>query len=982
MDDKHTKVKKRKKSKSGKRDRDELNAGVFKKALITPTAGAGSSTANIFSDALGELDLLGANVDSADDASDSSDDESRKRKPVQGAKSVASSSISASQIMATTGPASKATEDAASTAAMATMADILVSAGVTNQQRNNNGTSGGETSGDALKLQQHLQQNVPAEQEVASTRLTRDQILESIAGIPAMQMLLQTNLSNDNASQQRVSQTPIEDATTILMNLSNDPSILATLNHSTLNNNVDQQQEEGTQDKDGSKKKEKKKKSKAKEPKDPKEPKEPRGKSGKSGEASGSKTAGKPTPAISLESQMEMDMASMSDNILHTKWMMATELKERGITYRTGTFSAHEDQVIKQTIREYLSRHNMEESSLVRWFQGGDGKAQVEKNELKPLWVEIAVRLETRPLLNIYLHVRRLYHPQNNVGQWTKQDDAKLIELHAKHKGQWTTIGQELGRMADSCRDRYRNHLKDQSTMLSGAWGPHEDEMLLDIMHDQALKQGKSNILESTHLWTTISEKMGGTRTRHQCRHRFSQTLQPRLERGDFIKTKAGAAVAASIAAKNLKANTTTSKQQKQQQGMQDQSESSSTTTTQGNYANAEEELRALAAALQGVLPNSSNENILWTHAMTTSTNDGTANEAGSSSSTNNPDHNALTAAIAAAAGLPLPSSVPKASGAPICPKARQQLLIETLRLIQKHDYQDHLDVKWNDLMKEIKTGLQEHHDTLLSKFSKAQEQLQLQAQQHLQDGSSSSLSATAAAAAMTVAVAAVQTESMQVMHNLPAGSQALRAFLAGRAKIEGYRELGLKTVVEVMSKNLEEKIDRRDQKVYATAMSNAQKSGGVVDPESIAQRKTSKTIGPVHERHLAEFAQHTALEALMTQFPLLNQLRQRQQQRQQQQQHTRGDASEDEQETFSWASIATVADARSMDETQREQALQQQRNRDLAEKMIQEAMTKQGLPAFANRNQKRIKALEGFKTKEYVSDTDVSDNGSDEDDE
>ncbi|KAF9115334.1 RNA polymerase I enhancer binding protein [Mortierella sp. AM989] len=979
MDDKHTKVKKRKKSKSGKRDRDELNAGSFEKALITPASVSSSTTGGMFSDALSELDMIGANMDSADDVSDSSDDEARKHKPAQGAKGVASSSISTSEIMATTS-ASKATEVAANAAAMATMADILASAGVTSQQRNSNGAA----DEDAIKLQQHLQQNAPAEQEANSTRLTRDQILESIAGIPAMQMLLQTNLSGDNVSQQRVSQTPIEDATTILMNLSNDPSILATLNHSTLSNNVEQQQD-GSADKDDSKKKERKKKTKSKEAKDPKEPKEHKSqKSGKSAEASGSKTATKSTPTISLESQLEMDMAGISDNILHTKWMMATELKERGIAYRTGTFSAQEDQVIKQTIREYLSRHNMEESSLVRWFQGGDGKAQVEKNELKPLWVEIAVRLETRPLLNIYLHVRRLYHPQNNVGQWTKQDDAKLIELYARHKGQWTTIGQELGRMADSCRDRYRNHLKDQSTMLSGAWAPHEDEMLLNIMHEQALKQGKTNILESTHLWTTISEKMGGTRTRHQCRHRFSQTLQPRLERGDFIKTKAGAAVATTAAAKNLKTTTPTSKQQKQQQqGTQAQAESSNGAPTQGNFANAEEELRALAAALQGVLPNTSNENLLWTQAMTTSTEDGATNEATSSSSSdNNPEHNALTAAIAAAAGLPTPLGPSKTNGAPVCPKARQQILIETLKLIQKHGYQDHLDVKWPDLMKEIKADLQEQHNVLLGKFSKAHEQLQLQAQQHLQDGDSASLSATAAAAAMTVAVAAVQTESMQVMHNMPAGSQALRAFLAGRAKIEGYRELGLKTVVEVMSKSLEEKIDRRDHKVYATAVSNAQKSGGIIDPDSVAQRKTPKAIGPVHQRHLAEFAQHAALEALLTQFPLLNQLRQRQQQRQQQQQQTRGDASEDEQESFSWASIATVADARSMDDEQREQALQQQRNRDLAEKMIHDAMVKQDLPAFIHKSHKRIKAIESFKTKEYVSDTDMSDNGSDEDDE
>ncbi|KAK3844877.1 MAG: hypothetical protein J3R72DRAFT_365192, partial [Linnemannia gamsii] len=207
-----------------------------------------------------------------------------------------------------------------------------------------------------------------------------------------------------------------------------------------------------------------------------------------------------------------------------------------GIKYRMGTFSAEEDNIIRQSISEYISRHNMPELSIHEWFEksSGRGSGKLERNELKPLWVEIAGRLKTRPLLNIYLHVRRMYHPQNNIGAWTKADDAKLVEMYAKHKGQWTVIGQALGRMADSCRDRYRNHLKDQATMNSGTWAPDEDRRLLDIMQELALKQGKANLADATHMWTAISEKMGGTRSRHQCRHRYTQSLQPKMEMADW----------------------------------------------------------------------------------------------------------------------------------------------------------------------------------------------------------------------------------------------------------------------------------------------------------------------------------------------------------------------------------------------------------------------------------------------------------------
>ncbi|ORZ12477.1 hypothetical protein BCR41DRAFT_100440 [Lobosporangium transversale] len=219
------------------------------------------------------------------------------------------------------------------------------------------------------------------------------------------------------------------------------------------------------------------------------------------GEASSSRSVKK--KALSLEEQLDADLSRISDNPLHTKWMMAGELKEKGLTYKMGTFNSNEDQIIRDTIREYFARHNLDEGAMTRWFQNNSGKGREEKNELKLLWVEIAARLETRPLLNVYLHIRRMYHPQNNVGLWTKADDAKLIELYTKHKGQWTKIGSELGRMADSCRDRYRNHLKDQDTMVSGPWAAHEDERLLDIMQDLAEKQGKATVLESSHLWTS-----------------------------------------------------------------------------------------------------------------------------------------------------------------------------------------------------------------------------------------------------------------------------------------------------------------------------------------------------------------------------------------------------------------------------------------------------------------------------------------------
>ena len=60
-----------------------------------------------------------------------------------------------------------------------------------------------------------------------------------------------------------------------------------------------------------------------------------------------------------------------------------------GISYKTGTFSSHEDELIRETIKGYVARNNMPEDAIQRWFENGNGRGRFEKNDLKALWVEI-----------------------------------------------------------------------------------------------------------------------------------------------------------------------------------------------------------------------------------------------------------------------------------------------------------------------------------------------------------------------------------------------------------------------------------------------------------------------------------------------------------------------------------------------------------------------------------------------------------------
>ncbi|KAG0378046.1 RNA polymerase I enhancer binding protein [Mortierella sp. AD032] len=930
METSHKEPKKHKKSKKHKEHKEhkdkkrkheddvDLNAGSFKKALVTPTTetvltpGISSSSNTAVAatavpptssrpvttavgagtlSGMDELALFTGGHSSADDDSSSDDDESTSRsKALQKVRS----------------------ETAAT---MAAVADLLTST--------NAGSGSGGVSADVIKMQQQLQQQIPFTAAASSSasassssdnvELTREDILKSIAGISDMQMLLQQDsLATAAAAAAAATQQQqhAQDANAILMSLSNDPSILATVNNTEHQPTLGQimQQEAAVQAAAEAAARAaaggiaitetKATSSKKKKSTVPKVPKQTRT----------GLPASKAPPLRALEEQMDYDMSGASDSLLHTKWMMATELKERGIKYRMGTFSAEEDNIIRQSISEYISRHNMPELSIHEWFEksSGRGSGKLERNELKPLWVEIAGRLKTRPLLNIYLHVRRMYHPQNNIGAWTKADDAKLVEMYAKHKGQWTVIGQALGRMADSCRDRYRNHLKDQATMNSGTWAPDEDRRLLDIMQELALKQGKANLADATHMWTAISEKMGGTRSRHQCRHRYTQSLQPKMEMADWKPPT----LAETMAASNVIQLRKSISAKNQQGSTGGEGEGSSTNVLQASTSSTEmtdpgEQIRALAAALQGAIPAGSDGNLLWTQAIGGSNGSTPAGGVTAAlSSADQADHAALTAAIAAATSLPVPTNAallspamlttpvatesaissstatvaahvdPEANPNPLPPApdhlqrrtgARQRAL-DVLRLIEKTGYKEINEIKWKTMAKKLRSKIQEANGEMLGKIIEIRERLATKKDKAVADGDRYNGSVLiGVVAAMDAALAAAHAESVTTVQFSASSAVLQHGFGLTRTKVEGYKAMPFKELLEKMIKLEEDEVGL--YRVPGSTWSSPEYSEAATVLGPSANRETFISVSRFRQMRTYTVAKLAATKALSTHF-------------------------------------------------------------------------------------------------------------------
>lgn len=254
-------------------------------------------------------------------------------------------------------------------AALTTMADLLASAAPSqdahisdhhHQQQqqqhhdHNDGSNGrGGVSADVLRMQQQLQQQIEPE---ASNRLTREQIMESMTGIPSMRQIIEgdfqgrehTGSADDRAHMRQMDAhaAATAEATSVLMNLGDASAILASLKPSLHLPEAEQSSDrhevhhgsrhDTPEEFNGQDVGHDQVQAQGEEEALP--PIISNRKSSGPGIRRRFESPELPTTdpealARTLEQQLEIDLAvRTSTNPLHTKWLMATALKDKGMS--------------------------------------------------------------------------------------------------------------------------------------------------------------------------------------------------------------------------------------------------------------------------------------------------------------------------------------------------------------------------------------------------------------------------------------------------------------------------------------------------------------------------------------------------------------------------------------------------------------------------------------------------------------------------
>ena len=214
---------------------------------------------------------------------------------------------------------------------------------------------------------------------------------------------------------------------------------------------------------------------------------------------------------------------------------------QKPISDKGGPYTAAEAEKLDRFRHAYCAANNMSVEQFNNHIQSsmrGNPTATEIFNECHEV-------LPYRPRMSVHKYCRRHFHNFQR-GTWSAEDDEMLKHAVAEKGNNWKAISEMVGRMADDCRDRYRNYVHNSENRNREQWTNEEVQSFCSaIMYCmQAMKDerrqtriekygedgsdtdsGSDQELDDMKLvnWQIVSDRMGGMRSRLQCIFKWSQ---------------------------------------------------------------------------------------------------------------------------------------------------------------------------------------------------------------------------------------------------------------------------------------------------------------------------------------------------------------------------------------------------------------------------------------------------------------------------
>ncbi|KAH8199900.1 hypothetical protein TruAng_005956 [Truncatella angustata] len=209
----------------------------------------------------------------------------------------------------------------------------------------------------------------------------------------------------------------------------------------------------------------------------------------------------------------------------------------------TGRFSRDEMRDLNAAIEQWRKNHGLTDQEVIDMVQKNPQRAKSSD-----FWDYVHYACPKRKRQKIINQVRKTHHNFVARAAWTVEQHQELAAYYEQHGKKYKLLGELINRHPDDVRDRIRNYIVCGDARKKAAWTEDEVAEFVAIV-DNALdkirelrKDDPPNLDrpddEELVDWSLVSENMGFTRSRLQCRAKWKQ-IRFKLEGGN-IDGKAG----------------------------------------------------------------------------------------------------------------------------------------------------------------------------------------------------------------------------------------------------------------------------------------------------------------------------------------------------------------------------------------------------------------------------------------------------------